>query len=196
MGEVVREIPHLPTEPEGCRRDLAAGTETSLDKMNTESIESLTLKLMKKLIFAVALALVMAASVRPAAAQDDAYRKLLSELLDKSGQLAAADMIMSQLLPMVKQSSAGQIPEEFWKTFSAKWTEITRGKMVDLYVPIYKKYLSAADLKQIVAFYESPAGKKLAGATPAIAGEGMQAGQQLGMEIVGEMMQEIRQQGK
>lgn len=166
MGEAVRETPHLPTEPEGCRRDLAAGTEMTLDKMNTESIESLTLKLMKKLIFAVALALVMAASVRPAAAQDDAYRKLLSELLDKSGQLAAADMIMSQLLPMVKQSSAGQIPEEFWKTFSAKWTEITRGKMVDLYVPIYKKYLSAADLKQIVAFYESPAGKKLAGATP------------------------------
>ena len=50
-------------------------------------------------------------------------------------------------------------------------------------------------IKQIVAFYESPVRKKLAAATSSMTSEGMQAGQQLGMEIARAMMQEMQQLG-
>lgn len=52
--------------------------------------------------------------------------------------------------------------------------------LVKVYVPIYQKHLTLDDLKKIVAFYESPVGKKLGAVTPAITMEGMTAGQQLG----------------
>jgi len=51
-------------------------------------------------------------------------------------------------------------------------------------------------LKKIVAFYESPVGKKLGASTPAMMAEGMQIGQKLGMEIATELQQELQAQGK
>lgn len=64
--------------------------------------------------------------------------------------------------------------------------------MTELYIPIYQKYLTIDDLKQIIAFYESPVGKKLASVTPAMTAEGMQLGQQLGMEIATQIQKELK----
>lgn len=150
---------------------------------------------MKKMLFGTALVLALFAFAAPAAAQDGEYRQQLTKMLDKSGALASADVIMDQLIPAIKQITAKEVPADFWDGFRAKWNRKTKDKLVEIYVPIYKKYLTLADLKQIVAFYESPVGKKLAAATPSMTSEGMQAGQQLGMEIAREMMQEMQQLG-
>lgn len=150
---------------------------------------------MKKMLFGAALVLALFVFAAPAAAQDDEYRQQLTKMLDKSGALASADVIMDQLIPAMKQITAKEVPADFWDSFRAKWNRKTKDKLVEIYVPIYKKYLTLADLKQIVAFYESPVGKKLAAATPSMTSEGMQAGQQLGMEIAQEMMQEMQQLG-
>lgn len=150
---------------------------------------------MKKILFGAALLLALFVSATPAAAQGDAYQRELMKMLDKSGALASADFIMTQLIPMMKQMTIKEVPASFWDTFQAKWNQKTRDKLVELYVPIYKKYLTLDDLKQIVAFYESPVGRKLAAATPSMTGEGMQAGQQLGMEIAQEMMKEMKELG-
>lgn len=46
--------------------------------------------------------------------------------------------------------------------------------MVEMYVPIYRKYYTLDDLAQLCAFYETPLGKKAAAVTPRIVQEGMQ----------------------
>lgn len=150
---------------------------------------------MKKMLFGAALVLALFGFAAPAAAQDGEYRQQLTKMLDKSGALASADVIMDQLIPAMKQLTAKEVPADFWDSFRAKWNRKTKDKLVEIYVPIYKKHLTLTDLKQIVAFYESPVGKKLAAATPSMTSEGMQAGQQLGMEIAQEMMQEMQQLG-
>ena len=150
---------------------------------------------MKKMLFGAALVLALFVFAAPAAAQDGEYRQQLTKMLDKSGALASADVIMDQLIPAMKQLTAKEVPADFWDSFRAKWNRKTKDKLVEIYVPIYKKHLTLADLKQIVAFYESPVGKKLAAATPSMTSEGMQAGQQLGMESAREMMQEMQQLG-
>lgn len=147
------------------------------------------------MLFGAALLLALFAAAVPAAAQEDAYHRELKKMLEKSGALASADVIMTQLIPMMKQITIKDTPADFWDAFQAKWNGKTRDKLVGIYVPIYRKYLTLDDLKQIVAFYESPVGRKLAAATPAMTNEGMQAGQQLGMEIAQEMMQEIQELG-
>ena len=148
---------------------------------------------MQKILFGAALLLAFVVSVHPAVAQDDEYRQQLMLMMEKSGSLDRADVIMKQLIPMLKQTS--QAPAEFWDAFQTKWDQQIKQKLVDIYVPIYKKYLTLADLKTILAFYESPVGQKLAAVTPAMTQEGMQSGQKLGMEVATEMIQEMQQLG-
>ena len=84
----------------------------------------------------------------------------------------------------------------FWDGFQKKWEGKFGSKLAELYAPVYQKYLTLDDLKKIVAFYESPVGKKLGASTPAMMAEGMQIGQKLGMEIATELQQELQAQGK
>lgn len=56
--------------------------------------------------------------------------------------------------------------------------------------PIYQKHLT---LKDIIAFNDSPVGRKPATATPLITKESMQAEQQLGMEIVADIQKALKE---
>lgn len=120
-------------------------------------------------------------------AQDvsDEYKSQLYEMLTVSGSLEGAHQMVSQMLALVKQQQPG-MPEEKLRQVE----EVLNGKlvdrMVDLYAPIYAKYLTLDDLKQIVAFYQTPVGKKWGEATPKITLEGTKMGQQLGMELAKE----------
>ena len=99
------------------------------------------------------------------------------------------------MIAMLKQQSPS-VSASFWDSFQKKWESKFGSKLAELYAPIYQKYLTLDDLKKIVAFYESPVGKKLGTSTPAMMTEGMQIGQQLGMEIATELQQELQAQGK
>ncbi|WP_373731807.1 DUF2059 domain-containing protein, partial [Bacteroides heparinolyticus] len=57
--------------------------------------------------------------------------------------------------------------------------------------PIYQKHLTLKDLEDILAFYNTPVGKKLSASTPVMGKEAMRIGQQLGMEIGRQMQNEI-----
>ena len=50
--------------------------------------------------------------------------------------------------------------------------------------PIYHKYFTTAELKEMVAFYRTPTGSKMANLLPQLAQEGMLAGQQHGQSLV------------
>lgn len=147
------------------------------------------------MFYVVGLLLAILSSAERAIAQEDEYSRELSELLETSGALETADIIMVQLIPALKQITVKDAPLGFWDEFQRKWNRETREKLVEFYVPIYKKYLSLEDLKKIVVFYDTPAGKRLAAANPSITRDGMQAGQQLGMEIAAQMMREMEQLG-
>jgi len=151
---------------------------------------------MKKILLVAILALGMSLSVGTAAAQSDEYRECLKSLLEKSGALATSDVVMDQMIPAVQQMTANDVPAEFWTAFRQKWNQKAKDKMVDLYVPIYRKYFTLDELREIVVFYDTPVGRKLAAATPVMTQEGMEKGQQLGMEIANEMFEEIRSMQK
>lgn len=148
---------------------------------------------MKRILSVAALLLGMLFSSGQIAAQNGEYRECLKSLLDKSGGLAASEVMMDQMIPAIQQMTSGNIPADFWTAFRQKWNETAKDRMVDLYVPIYQKYFTLDDLKEIIAFYDSPVGRKLSAATPAMTQEGMQMWQQLGSEIAGEMIREVQQ---
>ena len=125
---------------------------------------------------------------------DKEYKETLSKMLTLSGALPAAEAMIPQIIGMMKQT-APSTPDSFWNEFITTWKSKFINKLVDGYAPIYKKYLTLSDLKQIVAFYESPVGKKLGAATPKMTTEGMQMGQQLGMEIATDLQKALDARG-
>lgn len=125
------------------------------------------------------------------AAVDSAKRRDIVKLMQLSGAGDMGAQVAQQMIPALKQSMA-DVPEEFWTQFAAK---IKADALIERLVPIYDRNLTASDIKQLIAFYESPIGKKLIQAQPKIMQESMEAGRQWGMEIAREAMREIEAKG-
>lgn len=153
---------------------------------------------MKRSLFLVALSMIMLFAATFVSAQNadanKAYKEELAKMMKASGALTAAQDMVPQIVNMMKQS-APTVDDSFWESFATKWKAKFADKMVELYVPIYQKYLTLEDLKKIVAFYETPAGKKLGEATPKMTMESMELGQKLGTEIAGELQKELEARG-
>ena len=144
-------------------------------------------------VICVALLFAAAPSVS-AQAPNDEYKATLEKMLELSGSMASAKAMVPQMIAMLKQQSPSA-STAFWDGFQKKWETKFGSKLAELYAPVYQKYLTLDDLKKIVAFYETPVGKKLGASTPAMMTEGMQIGQQLGMEIATELQKDLDAQG-
>ena len=112
-----------------------------------------------------------------------------------SGGMATVDTMVPQIIGMMKQQSPSCIGGHVERSNGKGQSSFSSDNLVKVYVPIYQKHLTLDDLKKIVAFYESPVGKKLGAVTPAITMEGMTAGQQLGMELVTLIQRELDAHG-
>ena len=148
---------------------------------------------MKKFFFMATMCIAML-SLQPtgtyAQETNNQYKETLYKMLDKSGGLESVKLMVPQLVNMMKQQTASQ-PDSFWEDFTKRWTKQLIDKMVEGITPIYQKHLTLKDLEDILAFYNTPAGKKLSASTPAVAKEVMPIGQQLGTEIGRQMQNEI-----
>lgn len=147
---------------------------------------------MKKILCLVVCAMFVAAL--PARAQSDEYRKAVAEMMELTGALRNADVVMTQLVGYMK-TSLPSVPEAVWAKMVSKFNEKIRARMVDIYVPIYFKYLTLEDLGKLNEVYASPVMQKMVGATPEIMQEGMAAGAAMGQEIVAEMQKELQAEG-
>ena len=61
--------------------------------------------------------------------------------------------------------------------------------------PIYQKYLTQKELEDVLAFYESPAGKKISEVTPDITKEAVQVGQIWGASMVTKIQAKMKEKG-
>lgn len=152
---------------------------------------------MRKGLFLIVVSMIMlfvtATSVYAQSDNNKEYRATLEKMMNLSGALEVSKTMVPQMVSMMKQSAPGTA-DAFWDDFAAKWKTKFADRMVELYVPIYQKYLTIDDLKELIAFYETPIGKKLAEATPKMTIEGMQLGQKIGMEMATELQNELKAQ--
>jgi hypothetical protein len=88
---------------------------------------------------------------------------------------------MESMIAAQRQANP-QIPAAFWNTFMAHARRDTT-QLIDLLVPIYAAHLTRSDLEELLRFYTSPIGQRLAAVQPAILQESMLAGQNWGASI-------------
>ena len=128
---------------------------------------------------------VVAPTARPEPSERDVRRLIeLTGLVEK--ELASFDPLMESLkkqTPQVSDEVWAEIREEFRKSFN-------REAIIKMYVPIYARHFSAVEVRQLIAFYASPVGKRLVAETPLIESEAFFKGMERGMSL-GERLREL-----
>ncbi len=146
---------------------------------------------MKK-IFLIAFITITASS---AFAQDKtSYQNMVKKMLEANGSEGAFKTGIKQMFSMFREQKSN-VPSEVWNSFEAEFEKTSMDDLSVMLAPVYEKHLTEADLKKIIEFYETPAGKKFATATPLIMQESMQVGQEWGMKIAQQVMKKLEEKG-
>lgn len=104
---------------------------------------------MKKILFVFTLVIGMHVSAQT---KDEALKKDVLTLIEKSGGAGPAKAAKAQLLTMIPAEKHAAFIVEFDQSLPALYD-----KMADVYMEVYTK----EDIKAMLAFYDSPLGKKM-----------------------------------
>lgn len=122
---------------------------------------------------------------------DEEARNNARKLLLLMGSDKLALQVMEQMLSQFKVLLP-QVPPEFWREFMK---EIDARELVEIQIPVYTKYLTPADIQELIRFYESPVGKRLTSVMPQITQESMEAGQKWGAIIGERIVKRLQEKG-
>lgn len=135
---------------------------------------------MKKLVFALALFSIFQMSY----AQKSASKSEVMKLISLSGSDASMKVAKEQIIQMIPADK--QV--EFLKEFDA-----TLPSLYDALATIYIESYSEKEIQEMIAFYESPVGKKINANMGAFTKKTMEASKEWGSGLQGIMMKYMQQ---
>jgi hypothetical protein len=147
---------------------------------------------MKRII--ITFTLILAAATLSFGQDNSAYKNTLQEMMNISGATESYKVVIVQTFKMLKEQKS-KVPDEVWTHFEKSFLDASQEELLGMLVPIYQKHISLPDLKAIIAFYQSPAGKRFSEKTPLIMQESMQAGQQWGMKLAEQFDKKLKEKG-
>ncbi|GAB4451556.1 MAG: DUF2059 domain-containing protein [Armatimonadaceae bacterium] len=139
-----------------------------------------------------ALAPVFAQEQSTAAKPNPEKIQAIRQLIDLTGGGKALRQQIDQSIDAQKAMSAESgIPPEFWDKFRRR---LKVEVLVEALIPVYDKHYTLDEIQAIIAFYQTPVGKKLVEKSSVIMQEsyevGAAYGQKVGEEIAHEMQAE------
>ncbi|PSL35030.1 DUF2059 domain-containing protein [Chitinophaga ginsengisoli] len=117
--------------------------------------------------------------------------KKIREMLELVGSGKLGVQVAQQMLTNFQERFT-TVPAEFWDKMKAN---INADDLINLTLPVYAKYYTEEDLDQIIAFYKTPAGRKVIEVTPQIVQESMQLGRQWGQKLGEKIISEMKANG-
>ena len=142
------------------------------------------------LIFALSCSL-EAGAQGTAAASKNTKEAAIRRLLDVTGVARMGVQVMDTLIDSFRKGSPA-VPQQFWTEFRS---EIRAQDVVDIVVPIYDRHFSEDEVRGVLAFYETPVGKRLLEKQPVIMQESMQAGQEWGRILAQKAAARLKEKG-
>lgn len=117
--------------------------------------------------------------------QTASFKKTCKKYFKVTGSEESFKLVIKNIMAMYKESeSMSVVPAEAWDDMEKEMIK----EMDDLYEKIaiiYDKHFTEDELKEIIAFYESPIGKKMVKEMPELMKESMEVGRIWG-EAIGE----------
>jgi hypothetical protein len=112
----------------------------------------------------------------------------IRRLLEITGSHNLGQQMIDQMMEVLRKSLPDRYPVSVRdKILSIYEEEMHKGFTVEkvnaAIIPIYDKYLTADELIALIAFYETPLGKKVVGTLPQIFSEASAAGELLGQRV-------------
>jgi hypothetical protein len=135
---------------------------------------------MKKIIFTFAFILIAQLTI----AQDEAFKKDILKVMEMSGTNAQIILAKEQVLKMVPADKQAAFNAEFEASLPSYYD-----KMAKVYSEVYTK----EDVKAMIAFYESPVGKKMSAKSGELAEKSMVAQQEWGTALQPMIMKYVQQ---
>jgi hypothetical protein len=126
--------------------------------------------------------------------------KKLMELVGTTRLLQdVIDQTIEQQIAMLRRARP-EVPQKFWNEFTAEAREeASPQELIRLIAPIYDQHFTHEEIRQMIAFYETPVGKKISATLPEIQQESLEVGQQwgerLGQRLSNRVNQRLNQQG-
>lgn len=120
----------------------------------------------------------------------------LKLLIKVSGGANATSQFMSETLKLVFQTikaSNPAIPDRALVVMEREVTEVMQerisapGGMMDQLILVYDKYLTHQEIRELLAFHQSPIGKKINLLQPKLSSEGMMVGRRWGESLLPEI---------
>ena len=111
----------------------------------------------------------------------------IREFLNLTHAAESVHVRISENLKRMRASSPASIPASFWDDAQHAMMTIN---IADLCIPVYQKFYSQEDMAATLAFYRSPAGRRMVAAEPSVATilnqamteAGVQVGEKIGLK--------------
>jgi hypothetical protein len=157
---------------------------------------------MRKLLLAGALAIGVAA---PTFAQDPAALEQARIVLDKTNAKAMTaqvlPLVMTQITNLIQQANPaqGELVKQVMDEAALPAMQARLPDLMENFARLYANRFSADELKELVAFYDTPLGKKLIEQQPRIAQDSMLAGlawgRSVGQDVIKQILPELEKRG-
>lgn len=125
---------------------------------------------------------------------DKEYTKTLKKMFEVSGTEDSYQAAIKQMFVMFKEQYP-EVKKEIWNDFEKEFSKTSINDLTEMLFPIYSKYLTQEDLKELINFYQTPVGKKFAKNTPLIMQESMQVGQEWGKQMGEDFIKKMEEKG-
>jgi hypothetical protein len=122
----------------------------------------------------------------------------IRQLMDLTGAKDLGQQLMSAGIAQFRSSVTESQPDnpranQFADAFALRFEKhFDPHSLTETVIPIYDKHLSHEDLKQLLAYYQSPFGQRMLKVLPEVARESQVAGFQLGQKAAQEVMEELK----
>jgi hypothetical protein len=121
---------------------------------------------------------------------DSTHEQAILELIDAMGALDAAQDTMRRTVGALRAAPALRgIEAAEWQRLESALTD--RDALLAIWVPAYARHMTEAEIRELTAFYRSPAGGRIAAALPAIQVDLVEVAQQYGAESARRAVREV-----
>ncbi len=132
-----------------------------------------------------------AASTQPAEAEANKVADI-RRLLELTGTRDMVDAMKSSMMEQFRRNAPG-VPNQM---LTEMMGELKSEDLVESMIPVYSKHFTGPDIKHLIAFYQSPFGKKVLREMPQIIEESNDVGVRWGEGVVQRVATRWRDQGK
>jgi hypothetical protein len=118
-----------------------------------------------------------------------AKRADIEQLLQMTGALGVGQQmstaVVGQMMQVLRKARP-DIPERVLKVLPEEVNAVIEenlGNLKEVVIPLYHKYFTGEEIKEMIRFYSTPLGKKTIEVMPVLVNESFQAGQQWGQQL-------------